>query len=266
VPSLLRLGVFVSATGTNLQALIDACQAGQVPAEVAVVVSNAPEALALERARRAGIAAAVVDHREFPTQAAFETALLETVESHRVDLICLAGFLRILSPAFVGAFPGRIMNIHPALLPAFGGKGMYGERVHQAVLASGARVSGCTVHFVSEVPDGGPIIAQSVVPVRDDDTPATLAARIRREELRLYPLAVRLFAEGRLQVESNRVRIHERAAVRPEEDGPAPAGTAATAVPLSDAAALTPSKEDHEAVYAAAPCDAALHGQSEGVE
>jgi phosphoribosylglycinamide formyltransferase-1 len=223
VPSLLRLGVLVSATGTNLQALIDACQAGEIPAEVAVVVSNAPEAFALERARRAGVAALVVDHREFPTQAAFETALLETIEAHRVDLLCLAGFLRILSPAFVGAFRGRMMNIHPALLPAFGGKGMYGERVHRAVLASGARVSGCTVHFVSEVPDGGPIIAQSAVPVRDDDTPATLAARIRREELRLYPLAVRLFAEGRLQVEGNRVRIRERAAVSPGEDGPAPA-------------------------------------------
>lgn len=223
MPSLLRLGVLASGTGTNLQALIDACQAGEVPAEVAVVVSNAPEAFALERARRAGVAAAVVDHREFPTQAAFETALLETVESHRVDLLCLAGFLRILSPAFVGAFRGRMMNIHPALLPAFGGKGMYGERVHRAVLASGARVSGCTVHFVSEVPDGGPIIAQSAVPVRDDDTPATLAARIRREELRLYPLAVRLFAEGRLQVEGNRVRIRERAAVPPGEDDPAPA-------------------------------------------
>jgi len=203
----LRIGVLVSGTGSNLQALIDACRAGTVPAEVAVVVSNVPGAFALERARRAGIPARVVDHRAYPTRAAFESALREALESARVELLCLAGFLRILSPEFVGAFAGRMMNIHPALLPAFGGKGMYGERVHQAVLASGARVSGCTVHFVTEVPDAGPIIAQATVPVLDGDTPTTLAARVRREELRLYPIAVRLFAEGRLRIEGHRVRI-----------------------------------------------------------
>lgn len=207
MPDPLRLGVLVSGTGTNLQGLIDACRAGEVPAEVAVVVSNVPGAPALERARRAGVPAVVVDHRAFPAPAAFEAALRETLKGARVGLVCLAGFLRILSPAFVGAFAGRILNIHPALLPAFGGKGMYGERVHQAVLASGARVSGATVHFVTEVPDGGPIVLQAAVPVLDDDTPATLAARVRREELRLYPTAVRLFAEGRLRVEGSRVRI-----------------------------------------------------------
>ncbi len=223
MPDLLRLGVLVSGTGTNLAALIDACRAGEVPAEVAVVVSNVPGAFALERARRAGVPAVVVDHRAFPAAAAFEAALRETLEAARVGLVCLAGFLRILSPAFVGAFAGRIMNIHPALLPAFGGKGMYGERVHQAVLASGARVSGATVHFVTEVPDGGPIVLQAAVPVLDDDTPATLAARVRREELRLYPMAVRLFAEGRLRIEGSRVRIlPEPAAPRaPEAAAPA---------------------------------------------
>lgn len=207
MPERLRLGVLVSGTGTNLQALIDACRTGQIPAEVAVVVSNLPGAFALERARQAGIPALVMEHRGFPTKAAFEAALREALDSYRVGLICLAGFLRILSPAFVGAFAGRIMNIHPALLPAFGGKGMYGERVHEAVLASGARLSGCTVHFVTEETDAGPIIAQAAVPVQDDDTPVTLAARVRREELRLYPLAVRLFVEGRLRIEGKRVRI-----------------------------------------------------------
>jgi phosphoribosylglycinamide formyltransferase-1 len=119
----------------------------------------------------------------------------------------LAGFLRILSPGFVAAFPGRIINIHPALLPAFGGKGMYGERVHRAVLASGAGHSGCTVHFVTEIPDGGPIIAQATVPVEEDDTPTTLAARIAREEHRLYPEVVRLFAERRIRLHGDRVSI-----------------------------------------------------------
>lgn len=205
--ALLRLGVLVSGTGTNLQALLDACQAGEIPAQVAVVISNVPGAFALERARGQGVPAVVLDHRAFASRGAFETALRETLESFHVGLVCLAGFLRILSPAFVALFSGRIMNIHPALLPAFGGRGMYGERVHQAVLASGARVSGCTVHFVTALPDAGPIIVQSVVAVEDDDTPATLAARVQREERCLYPLAVRLFAHGRLRLEGTRVRI-----------------------------------------------------------
>ncbi len=216
----LRLGVLVSGAGTNLQALIDACRSGEPAAEVVVVVSNVPGAFALERARRDDIPAVVVNHRDFPTKAAFEAALQETLESFRVGLVCLAGFLRILSPEFVRAFDGRIMNIHPALLPSFGGKGMYGEHVHRAVMASGARVSGCTVHFVTEVPDGGPIILQTAVPVRDDDTPVTLAARIRREEHRLYPMAVRLFAEDRLRIEGNRVRILPQ--IPPSSHAPAP--------------------------------------------
>lgn len=204
---LLRVGVLVSGTGTNLQALIDACRSGKVPARIVVVVSNVPGAYALQRARRAGIPAVVHDHRTFLSREAFEAAVRDTLLAHEVDLVCLAGFLRILSPRFVHAFAGRLMNIHPALLPAFGGKGMYGDRVHRAVLDSGARVSGCTVHFVTEEPDAGPIILQAVVPVQDDDTPETLAVRVRQEELRLYPQAVRLFAEGRLRVEGNRVRI-----------------------------------------------------------
>jgi phosphoribosylglycinamide formyltransferase 1 len=206
VPELLRVGVLVSGGGSNLQALVDACRAGAVPAEIAVVISNVPAAFALVRARQCGIPAAVFDHRTFGSPEAFEAEVRAALDRQRVGLVCLAGFLRILSPGFVDAFAGRIMNIHPALLPAFGGKGMYGERVHRAVLAAGVRISGCTVHFVTAVPDGGPIIAQAAVPVEDDDTPHTLAARVGREERRLYPLAVALFAQGRLRIEGNRVR------------------------------------------------------------
>jgi phosphoribosylglycinamide formyltransferase 1 len=206
-PALLRLGVLVSGTGTNLQTLLDACRSGEIPAEVAVVISNVPDAFALERARGAGVPAVALDHRLFPSRGAFEAALQEALESFRVGLVCLAGFLRILSPEFVASFAGRIMNIHPALLPAFGGPGMYGEKVHRAVLARGVRVSGCTVHFVTAVPDSGPIILQSAVPVEEDDTPGSLAARVQREERRLYPLAIRLFADGRLRIEGTRVRI-----------------------------------------------------------
>lgn len=216
----LRLGVLVSGAGTNLQALIDACRSGETLAEIVVVASNVPDAFALERARRDDIPAVVVNHRDFPTKAAFEAALRDMLESFHVGLVCLAGFLRILSPAFVRAFEGRIMNIHPALLPAFGGKGMYGEHVHRAVMTSGARVSGCTVHFVTEVPDGGPIILQAAVPVRDDDTPVTLAARIRREEHRLYPKAVRLFAQDCLRIEGNRVRILPQTPPSPHTPAP----------------------------------------------
>ncbi|HET7265016.1 MAG TPA: phosphoribosylglycinamide formyltransferase [bacterium] len=202
----LRVGVLVSGAGTVLQALIDACRRGDVPAEIVVVISNVPDSYALERARAAGIRAVTVDHRDFSSRAAFEAVLRKTLEEAGAGLVCLAGFLRILTPSFVDAFAGRIMNIHPALLPAFGGKGMYGDRVHEAVLASGARVSGCTVHFVTRDADAGPIIVQAPVAVEDGDTPATLSARVRREELRAYPLAVRLFAEDRLRIEQNRVR------------------------------------------------------------
>lgn len=217
----LRVGVLVSGTGTVLQALIDACRSRKVPAQIAVVISNVPGAFALDRARTAGIPAVTLDHREFPNRAEFEVALQDTLNQARVQLVCLSGFLRILTPGFVDAFAGRIMNIHPALLPAFGGKSMYGDRVHEAVLASGARVSGCTVHFVTRDPDAGPVIVQTAVPVEDDDTAATLSARVRREELRAYPLAVRLFAEGRLQVQGNRVHV-----LPPRTGGPDRAGAA----------------------------------------
>ncbi|HET8679116.1 MAG TPA: phosphoribosylglycinamide formyltransferase, partial [bacterium] len=171
-----RVAVFASGSGTTLQAILDAFATppGSDHVRIAVVVSNNPAAYALERARRAGVLTVVADHRG-RSREAFEAELASTVDRHGADLICLAGFLRILSPAFVARYPGRILNTHPALLPAFGGKGMYGERVHRAVLAAGSPSSGCTIHLVDEVPDGGPIVAQSVVPVLDGDTPASLA-------------------------------------------------------------------------------------------
>ena len=199
--------MLVSGAGTTLQGLIDACARGEVPAQIVLVASDVPDAFAVDRARRAGIPTVALDRRTYASAAAFEAALRDALRAARAELVCLAGFLRILSPAFVDAFAGRIMNIHPSLLPAFGGKGMYGDRVHEAVLRSGVRVTGCTVHFVTAVPDAGPIVAQATVPVEDDDIAADLSARVRREELRLYPRAVRLFAEGRLRIEGNRVRV-----------------------------------------------------------
>jgi len=202
-----RIGVLVSGHGTNLQAILDACRRGAIPGRVVVVISSRAQACALERARLAGVPSVVVAPRALPDRQAYDRRLAEVLQASGVDLICLAGFLRILTPEFVAQFAGRIMNIHPALLPAFGGAGMYGAHVHRAVLASGVKISGCTVHFVDETPDGGPIILQAAVPVRDDDTEETLASRIAEEEHRLYPEAIRLFAEGRLTIVGRRVRI-----------------------------------------------------------
>ena len=192
----MRVGVLASGYGSNLQALLDAAAAG-APYEVAVVIANIADAPALDRARRAGVPAHVVDHRGRPRQD-YEADLVQILREARVDLVCLAGFMRILSPWFVVQFPGRILNIHPALLPAFGGPGMYGLRVHEAVLAAGATQSGCTIHLVDERVDGGPIVAQATVSVLAGDTPATLAARVAEAEHRLYPVVVRAIAEGRL--------------------------------------------------------------------
>lgn len=218
----LRLGVLVSGNGTNLQAILDACTRGEIPGGVVCVVSSSTKAFALERARRAGVATVTLTPKECADRATYDARLIDILRSAQVDLVCLAGFLRILTPQFIEQFAGRIMNIHPALLPAFGGPGMYGAHVHEAVLASGVKVSGCTVHFADETPDGGPIILQSTVPVEDDDTVETLAARVGVEEHRLYPAAIRLFAEGRLKVIGRRVRVVDPEGLR----APAPAGRA----------------------------------------
>jgi phosphoribosylglycinamide formyltransferase-1 len=196
---MMRLVVLASGSGTTLQALLDAFPPGGGPDGVAVaaVICNTPGAGALERGRRAGVTAVLVDHRNRGRRA-FEAALHEALDAQRPDLICLAGFLRILSPQFISRYPGRILNVHPALLPAFGGKGCYGERVHRAVLEAGVAVTGCTIHIVNEIPDGGPIVAQAAVPVLPDDTPERLASRVQAEERRLYPDAVRWLARGML--------------------------------------------------------------------
>ncbi|MBI5562669.1 MAG: phosphoribosylglycinamide formyltransferase [Deltaproteobacteria bacterium] len=196
------IGVLVSGGGTNLQAIIDASEAGRINAEVKVVVSNNPIAYGLDRARRHGIPSAVITKESFTTKDSYDAELIKTLNNHGVMLVVMAGFMRILTPAFVAAFPMRIMNIHPSLLPAFPGLG-----VQKKALEYGARFAGCTVHFVDAGVDSGPIIIQAVVPVHDGDTAETLSRRILVEEHRIYPQAIQLFAEGRLHVEGRRVFI-----------------------------------------------------------
>ena len=191
--------------GSNMQAIIDACQSGQIHGRVAGVIGSVAGSPALDRAAAAGIPASVVPFTK-DDFAGYQSAVDAAIRSFSPDLVCLAGYLKRLSPDIVRELDGRIMNIHPALIPAFCGQGMYGERVHQAVFESGAKFSGCTVHFVDEGYDTGPIIMQAVVPVEDDDTPATLAARVLEQEHRIYPASAALFAEGRLRIEARRVR------------------------------------------------------------
>jgi phosphoribosylglycinamide formyltransferase-1 len=211
----LRIGVIVSGhgRGTNLQAILDGCASGEIPGRVVVVIGTRADAPAMERARAGGAAAVVVSPRKYEgDDAAYGEAMLRVLRRHEVGLVCLAGFMRKLPVNVVTALPGRIMNVHPALLPLFGGKGMYGEHVHRAVLESGMKVSGCTVHFVDEQYDHGPIIVQTPVLVEDDDTWETLAARVLPEEHRAYRQAIRLFAEGRLTVEGRRVCVRKESA------------------------------------------------------
>lgn len=200
-----RIGVLVSGRGTNLQAIIDATERKEIRAKVAVVISNIRNAYALKRAEKHNIPAIFIDHRKFPDRESFERTLVKELKKYKVNLVLLAGFMRILSPYFIREYKNRIMNIHPALLPAF--KGLYGGKVHKAVLESGAKFSGPTVHFVTEDVDGGPIILQKVVPVYDDDTPESLAKRVLEKEHEVYPEAVKLFAENRLKIEGKRVKI-----------------------------------------------------------
>jgi phosphoribosylglycinamide formyltransferase 1 len=195
------LGVLVSGRGSNLQALIDAARRGELGGEVGVVVSNVETALALQHAREAGIPAVFRDHRGKKRED-FDAEIVDILRAHRVDLVCLAGFMRLLSPVFIRAFPGRILNIHPALLPAFPGL----DAQRQA-FEHGAKVSGATVHLVDEGLDSGPIVAQEAVKVLSSDTPETLAARILEVEHCLYPRAVRLMLEGRCRVQGRRVVV-----------------------------------------------------------
>ncbi len=198
----LRIGVLISGRGSNLQALLDACADGRIPGEVAVVISDKAGAYGLERARRAGVEALFVDPGAYQTKKAYNAALLEALQARGVELVCLAGYMRLVRNPLLEAYSGRMMNIHPSLLPAFPGL----EAQRQA-LEHGVKVSGCTVHFVTAGMDEGPIILQAAVPVREDDTVQSLSERILAEEHRIYPEAVRLFAEGRLRIEGRSVVI-----------------------------------------------------------
>jgi len=206
----LSIGVLVSGhgRGSNLQSIIDACTTGEIPGVVSVVIGTRADAPAMDRARSAGADAVVVSPRKYAEDdAGYGAALLRILRKRDVGLICLAGYMRILPQDVVDEYRGRIMNVHPGLLPLFGGKGMYGEHVHKAVIDSGMKVSGCTVHFVDEHYDSGPIILQTAVPVMEGDTPSTLAARVLPLEHRTYAQAIRLFALGRLRIDGRRVEI-----------------------------------------------------------
>jgi phosphoribosylglycinamide formyltransferase-1 len=196
------IGVLVSGSGTNLQAIIDAIETKRLDAKVEVVLSNKADAQGLVRAQDRGIATAVLDHKQFPSREAYDQAVVDILRARGVELVVLAGFMRLLSPVFVKAYSNRIMNIHPALLPSFPGL-----HVQKKALEHGVRFSGCTVHFVNEECDEGPIIIQAVVPVFPDDSEESLAARILNQEHRIYPRAIQLYAEGRLRVEGRRVLV-----------------------------------------------------------
>ena len=197
------LGVLVSGQGTNLQALLDASRAPEYPAEVAMVISNVPGAPALGRAEAAGVRAAALDHRGFPTREAFDHAMGDALADAKIDLVVSAGFMRLLTPGFLSRFEGRVINLHPSLLPAFAGS----MHAVDEALTHGAKVTGCTVHYVTDDVDCGPIVLQASVPILDDDTPATLLARIHEQEYRLLPEAIALHAAGRLAIDGRRVRI-----------------------------------------------------------
>jgi phosphoribosylglycinamide formyltransferase 1 len=204
-PSPLKLAVLVSGGGTTLQNLIDAIAGGRLDARVSVVIGSRPGLKGLQRAADARLMNFVVERPTFDQCAPFSREVFSLIDDAGADLVCLAGWLCLLEVP--PRYAGRVMNIHPALLPSFGGKGMYGRRVHEAVLAHGCKVSGCTVHFVDATYDNGPIILQRTCPVLDDDTPESLAHRVFEEEKIAYPEAIRLFQEGRVKVEGRRVRI-----------------------------------------------------------
>ncbi len=199
----IRVGVLASGRGTDFQSLVDARDRGELDVDLAVLICNVPEAPVMGRALKAGVPPVLVDHRAYgKDREAFEKELIRHLNEKGVDLVVFAGFMRVVSPYFVKAFPMRIMNIHPSLLPAFPG-----THAQRDALEYGAKVSGCTVHFVDASVDGGPVILQRPVPIQEGDTEDSLAARILKEEHRLLPLAVRLFAEGRIKVDGRRVRI-----------------------------------------------------------
>jgi phosphoribosylglycinamide formyltransferase-1 len=196
----LRLAVMISGSGTNLQALIDACAAPDYPAEIQVVISNRPNAKGLERAEKAGIKAIAIDHKEFETRESFEDAIHDCLKDHNTQLVCLAGFMRILNAEFVNRWKDRMINIHPSLLPSY--KGLH---THARAIEDGVRFGGCTIHYVRPEMDAGPIIMQVAIPIASDETEETLAAKTLTFEHQMYPAAVRLIAEGKARVSGNKV-------------------------------------------------------------
>jgi len=199
---MLQLGVLISGRGSNLQAIIDASERGDIPAKVAVIISNKPKAFGLERAKKHKIPTAVFDPKDFKDKNTYELEIVKTLKQHNVQLVCLAGYMRIVGRVLLEHFQGRIMNIHPALLPSFPGL-----HVQKAALDHGVKISGATVHFVDEGCDTGPIIVQDAVPVLENDTEETLSARILEQEHKIYPQAIKLFAEGKLKIEGRKVKI-----------------------------------------------------------
>jgi phosphoribosylglycinamide formyltransferase-1 len=197
----LRIGFLASHNGSNMQAIIDAIKKGELDAIPCVVISNNSNAFALERARREGIPAYHISSKHFETEEELDDAILETLLKHDVNIVCLAGYMKKVGPKVLRHFKNRVLNIHPALLPKFGGKGMYGKFVHEAVLKAGETQSGCTVHLVDEIYDHGRILGQKVVPVYPDDTVETLSARVLEQEHKLYPEVLQKIAKGEIQLD-----------------------------------------------------------------
>ena len=206
---MVRIAVLVSGGGTNLQALIDAQGRGEIPdGEIAAVISSSPNAFALERAKKAGIPGYVIDRKAFASNQAMTVALTQQLKELDIGLVVLAGFLYILTPELIDAYPNAILNVHPALIPSFCGEGFYGLHVHEAALAYGVKVTGATVHFVSEDCDGGPIVLQQAVPIEEGDTPEMLQRRVMEQaEWNILPRAVALFCAGKLRVEGRTVHM-----------------------------------------------------------
>lgn len=208
---MVRIAVLVSGGGTNLQALIDAQGRGEIPdGQIAAVISSSPDAFALERAKRAGIPGYVIDRKAFASNQAMTVALTQQLKELDIGLVVLAGFMYILTPELIDAYPNAILNVHPALIPSFCGEGFYGLHVHEAALAYGVKVTGATVHFVSEDCDGGPIVLQQAVPIEEGDTPEVLQRRVMEQaEWKILPRAVALFCAGKLRVEGRIVHIDQ---------------------------------------------------------
>jgi phosphoribosylglycinamide formyltransferase 1 len=197
-----RVAILISGRGSNMRSLVEAARAPEYPAEIALVLSNRPDAAGLAWAREQGIAVAAVDHKIYAGREEFERSMQRVLEINRIELVCLAGFMRVLTPWFVGQWPDRMLNIHPAILPSY-----RGLHTHERALADGVKLHGCTVHFVIPEMDAGPIIAQAAVPVLDDDTPDALAARVLEQEHRIYPQALALVAGDKVVVKGNRVLL-----------------------------------------------------------